>query len=74
MQLHKSGPHEHSALGLTDVGGSSKQAVPKCCHRMKVKSFFAALTTDDNWTPVRDEQGEVRAIHRRKGSLAFQVT
>ncbi|CAE7724846.1 unnamed protein product [Symbiodinium pilosum] len=25
----------------------------------KVKSFFAALTTDDNWTPVRDEQGEM---------------
>ncbi|CAE6923817.1 unnamed protein product [Symbiodinium natans] len=25
----------------------------------KVKSFFAALTMDDAWTPVRDEDGEI---------------
>ncbi|CAE7641031.1 unnamed protein product [Symbiodinium sp. CCMP2456] len=25
----------------------------------KVKSFFAALTMDDGWTPMRDEDGEI---------------
>lgn len=27
--------------------------------KIEVKSFFAALTEDDGWTPQRDKKGEV---------------
>ena len=52
-----------SSIILIDLGEGAKfLGVTRSARVSEVKSFFAALTEDDGWTPQTNRKGEVAAM------------